>query len=130
MYQPKILVVDDDENILSAFRDFLKKEHYGIITASSAEDALAYLGRNHVDILIADVRLKGQSGIFLIMEVKRLLPKLPIIVITGYPDLINERDVKEFGADYFFLKPLDIDRLRDAIRQCLNRRNVTKTMQL
>lgn len=130
VHQPKILVVDDDENILSAFGDFLRKEHCAMIAATSAEEAMGKLDQHHVDVLIADVRLKGQSGVMFFMEVKRLFPKLPIIVITGYPDLISEADVKTFGADYFFLKPLDIDRLRDAIKKCLSRRNVVNTLQL
>ncbi|MBI4547159.1 MAG: response regulator [Ignavibacteriae bacterium] len=119
MHQPKILVVDDDENILSAFRDFLRKERYGMITASSAEEAMEHLGQHHVDLLIADVRLKAQSGVTLLMEAKRMFPNLRIIVITGYPDLVNEKDVKAFGADFFFLKPLDIEKLRGAISICL-----------
>lgn len=130
VHQPKILVVDDDENILSAFRDFLKKEHYGMITVSSAEEAMEHLNQHHVDMVVADVRLKVQSGITFIMEVKRMFPRLPIIVITGYPDVVSERDAKTFGADYFFLKPLDIERLRDAMRKCLSRCNVVKTLQL
>ena len=130
MQQLKILVVDDDENILSAFGDFLRKEHYGMITASSAEEAMDHLEQHHVDLLIADVRLKSQSGVTLLMEAKRAFPRLRIILITGYPDLVEEMDAKTFGADYFFLKPLDIDRLRDAIRKCLNSRRTTNTLQL
>jgi DNA-binding NtrC family response regulator len=53
------------------------------------------------------------------MEAKRIHPKLPVIVITGYPDLITEEAIKEYGADFFFLKPLDLEKLRHAIRRCL-----------
>ena len=53
------------------------------------------------------------------MEAKRLYPKLPVIVITGYPDLITEEVIKEYGADFFLLKPLDLSKLRHAMRRCL-----------
>lgn len=119
MLQPKVLVVDDEENILSAFRDFLKKEHCEMVAASSAEEAMGVLENHRMNLLITDIRLKGASGVTFFMEAKRIHPKLPVIVITGYPDLITEEAIKEYGADFFFLKPLDLEKLRYAIRRCL-----------
>jgi len=119
MVQPKVLVVDDEENILSAFRDFLKKEHCEMRAASSAEQAMGILAGDRVNLLITDIRLKGTSGVTFFMEAKRIYPKLPVIVITGYPDLITEETIKEYGADFFLLKPLDLDKLRHAMRRCL-----------
>lgn len=120
MYRPKVLVVDDDENILSAFRDFLKKERCTMIPATSAEDAAVKLQEQYVDLLVTDIRLKRQSGITFLMEARRLRRDLPIIVITGYPDLVSENDVRACGADYYFLKPLDLNKLREAVRKCLH----------
>ena len=119
-FQPKVLVVDDDINILAAFEDFLRKEHCYMLSAMCAEEALKKLEHDRVDLLVTDVRLKFHSGITFLMDVKSRLPKLPVIVVTGYPDLITERDAKAYGADYFFLKPLEIDRLRIAVRKCLH----------
>ena len=119
MAQRKVLVVDDEENILLAFRDFLKKEGCEMVAASSAEEALDHLETNRVDLLITDIRLKGISGVTFFLEAKKIRPKLRVIVITGYPDLVNEEDIKAYGADYFFLKPLDLEKLRAAIRRCL-----------
>jgi two-component system response regulator HydG len=69
--------------------------------------------------LISDIRLKDTSGVTLFMEAKRLYPKLPVIVITGYPDLVTEDVIKEYGADFFLIKPLDLLKLRHAMRTCL-----------
>ncbi len=117
--QPTVMVVDDDENILSAFEDFLKTEHCTMIAATSAEDALKTIEHRHVDLLITDIRLSGQSGVTLFLRAKADYPRLPVIVITGHPDLVNEKEVKEYGAEYFFTKPLELDKLRDAVRSCL-----------
>jgi DNA-binding NtrC family response regulator len=117
--QPTVLVVDDDSNILAAFEDFLRREHCLMLAASSAEEALKKLEEQRIDLLVTDVRLKLQSGITLLLQVKGSLPQLPVIVITGYPDLITEKEVKAYGADYFFLKPLELDKLRCAVRTCL-----------
>lgn len=118
-HQPTVMVVDDDSNILAAFEDFLRREHCLMLAAKSAEEALQKLEHHHVDLLIIDVRLKLQSGVTFLLQVKGSLPKIPTIVITGYPDLIKEDEVRSYGADYFFLKPLELDKLRDAVRTCL-----------
>ncbi len=114
-----VLVVDDDPNILSAFDDFLRREHCDMIAATSAEEAVEKIRGSEIDLLITDIRLRHQSGVTLFMEAKAIRPRLPVIVITGYPDLISEKDLKAFGADYFFLKPLELNKLREAVRRCL-----------
>lgn len=114
------MVVDDDSNILAAFEDFLRKEHCHMLAASSAEEALQKLENYRVDLLVTDVRLKLQSGVTFLLKVKGSFPGLPVIVITGYPDLITEEEVKLYGARYFFLKPLELDKLREAVRTCLS----------
>lgn len=119
-YQPKVLVVDDDENILSAFKDFLRRENCSAVIASSAEKAVTEMERHTIDLVITDVRLKSQSGVTFFMQLKSNRKDLPVIVITGYPNLIGEDDIKTLGADYFFLKPLELNKLREAVRRCLH----------
>ena len=118
--QRKVLVVDDDENIRAAFSDLLKTEECSMIPAASVEEATAKLIHHHVDLVITDVRLKGQSGATLLLQLKARQPDLPIIVITGYPNSISEHDAKVFGAQYFFVKPLELTTMREAIRSCLD----------
>ena len=121
MHQPKVMVVDDDSNILSAFEEFLKGEHCDMIAATSAEEAEKILKQRRIDVLVTDVRLKAKSGVTLFMEVKHVDRTLPVIVISGYPDLISEADLKTYGADYYFVKPLEVDKLRQALRTCLSK---------
>ncbi|MDD8019464.1 MAG: response regulator, partial [Bacteroidota bacterium] len=113
------LVVDDDPNILSAIGEFFRKEECYVITSSSTEGALELLKRNSIDLIITDVRLKGQSGVTFLLEVKRVYPSTPVIVMTGYPEVISESEVKRYGADFFFQKPLNLEKFRDAVRKCL-----------
>lgn len=121
--QPRVLVVDDDANILFAFEDFFKAEHCTMIAATCAEEALKKIEQHHIDLLITDVRLKFQSGVTFLLHVKLNHPKLPVIVITGYPELITEQEIKSYGADYLFLKPLDLEKLRAAVRASLHLTN-------
>jgi len=120
-HQPKVLVVDDDENIVSAFREFLAKEQCTVLSTSAAEEALSLLSRTTVSLVITDVRMRWQSGVTLLMRIKQLSPVLPVIVITGHPNLISEEDLRHFGAEYVFVKPLELDQIRNAVRKCLNR---------
>ena len=120
-YGKTVLVVDDDPNILSAFEEFFRKEECCMIASSSTEGAMELLKQNSVDLIITDIRLKGQSGVTFLLEVKRVRRVLPIIVMTGYPEVISESEVKQYGADYFFQKPLNLEKFRDAVRKCLYR---------
>ncbi|HAL56228.1 MAG TPA: hypothetical protein DCP63_07090 [Bacteroidetes bacterium] len=119
-HQSRVLVVDDDENILSAFKRFFQREQCTMIAASTAAEALKLCEEESFDLLIADVRLKLDSGVALFLRIKAAYPKLPVIVITGYPESITEEDAKRYGADYFFLKPLELEKLRAAVRTCLH----------
>lgn len=119
-HQPHVLIVDDDVNIVSAFEEFLKKEHCTMVASALAEDALRALESQRVDLVISDVRLNRESGITLLLRIKQLYPWLPVIVITGYPSLITEDEVRLYGADYYFLKPLELEALREAVRKCLH----------
>jgi two-component system response regulator HydG len=119
--QPRVLVVDDDENIISAFEDFLRKEHCTMMSASNVEDALSVISHQVVNLVITDIRMKWQSGVTFLMHLKQRHPRLPVIVITGYPNLIPEADIRHYGAEYLFVKPLELDQLREAVRNCLNR---------
>ena len=117
--QPRVMVVDDDENILSAFKDFLQKENCQIVPETNAEEALTHFAEQRIDLLITDIRVRLHSGITLLLQVRAAYPFVPTIVITGHPDVVTEKEVKTYGADYYFLKPLELDRLRDALRKCL-----------
>ena len=119
LHPPKVLVVDDDESILSAFKGFLRSEGCTMLAARSTQEAMKKIEHHHVNLLITDIRLNYQSGVNLLMAMKGTQPDVPVIVITGYPDSVREEDVKAYGADYFFLKPLDLDKLRLAVRKCL-----------
>lgn len=91
-----------------------------MISAKGLEQAIGKIGRQHVDLLISDIRLGYRSGLSLFGRLRNLKAKLPVILITGYPEAITEKDVRNLGARYLFRKPLEVSTMRDAIRSCLH----------
>lgn len=128
--QAKILVLDDDVNILSAFENFFRQEHCTMIAATTPEDAMRSLQEQPIDLLITDVRLKWRSGVTFFLNAKATFPQLPVIVITGYHESISEQELKGMGADYFLLKPLDLEKLRSAVHHCLQKQKPPSTSRL
>ncbi len=126
---PRVLVLDDDANILSAFADFFEKEECAMVATSTAEDALRLIEEQHFDLLVTDVRLRSNSGVTLFLNARIVNPGLPVIVITGYPESIDEQTLKTIGADFFLVKPLELDKLRHAVRACLHRRDFHSTLR-
>lgn len=117
--KPRVLVVDDDANILSAFRDYLRRKNCSMIGISDAELAFNKVERQYFDLLITDVRLNFQSGVTFLLRAKEVRPNLPVIVITGYPDSVSNNDLKAYGANYILFKPLELGQLDKAIDRCL-----------
>ncbi len=120
--QAKILVLDDDLNILSAFENFFRQEHLAMIAATTPEDALQALQKQAIDVLITDVRLNWKSGVTFFLNAKASYPHLPVIVITGYLESISEQELRAMGVDHFLLKPIDLEKLRSAVHDCLRKR--------
>jgi DNA-binding NtrC family response regulator len=116
---PKVLVLDDDTNILLAFQDFLKGEGCAMVAAPTPKEALQRMEEEKFDLLITDLRLNLESGVTFVIHAKRLQPKVPVIVITGYPDTVSEPELKSYGADYLLLKPLELKELQRTVRNCL-----------
>jgi two-component system response regulator HydG len=118
----KILVLDDDVNILAAFEKFFRQEHSSMIAATTPGEALRALEEQSIDLLITDVRLNSQSGVTFFLKAKALYPQLPVIVITGYHESVSEQDLHAMGVNYLLLKPLDLEKLRAAVHHCLGMR--------
>ncbi|MBI5727417.1 MAG: response regulator [Ignavibacteriales bacterium] len=113
---PTVLVVDDDKNILEAFRIFLESENCRMLASMDVDDAMEKARNNKVDLLITDFYLKTKSSVELYTLIRKVFPEIPIAVITGYPEYIGETDAKVFGADYYFTKPLELNKMREVVR--------------
>ena len=112
----KILLVDDDTDVLSALKMLLVSEGYSVILTQSPDAALAAIGRENVDLALMDLNYSqdttsGEEGLALIASIRKLDEDLPIVVMTGWATIEVAVSTMQNGANDFIQKPWDIDRL-------------------
>jgi excisionase family DNA binding protein len=81
-----ILVVDDEEVIRSLFKETIDDLGHGVITAGTAAEALKMVKQRDFDLVFLDLKMPVMDGAELFNRIKNIKPKLPVIIITGYPD--------------------------------------------
>lgn len=108
-----ILVVDDEESILSSLKRLFRRDGYRILTANSGVQGLEMLAGNTVDVVISDQRMPNMTGVEFLRQVKQLYPETVRIVLSGYTELNSITEAINEGAIYKFLtKPWDDEQLR------------------
>ncbi len=127
-----ILVVDDEEAIVTIVRDVLTRAGYNTLAALSAEEALDVYSLNPVDVVLTDVRMGGMDGFELMRHLKLLDKDLNIIVMTGYDSYDTVLQALQSGAYDYMQKPLDnhTELLATIDRACSNARLVKENAKL
>jgi diguanylate cyclase (GGDEF)-like protein/PAS domain S-box-containing protein len=120
-----LLLVDDEENIVSALRRLLRRDGYRIVTACSGEEGLRRLAENEVDVILSDQRMPGMTGVEFLNRAKALYPHTVRMVLSGYTELQSIIDAVNEGAIYKFLtKPWDDERLRGHIAEAFRQKDL------
>jgi DNA-binding NtrC family response regulator len=117
----KVLVVDDEAILLKSCRLVLEAEGCDVIAAASVGEALAVLERQVPDLLLIDVKMPVHNGMYLMRQVKKKQPDIPIIVMSGYVTSETIQEAEELGAATFLPKPFTPDELADTIKSVLAR---------
>ncbi|MCL5959503.1 MAG: response regulator [Chloroflexi bacterium] len=115
-----ILIIDDEENVLSSLKRLFRPDGYSMFTALSAEEGLRILEVNPVWLVISDNAMPGTTGLELLKQVRDRWPDTVRIMLTGYADLDSAMAAINRGEVYRFVtKPWDPDGLRLLVRQGL-----------
>ena len=117
----KILVVDDDAIVIKSCRRILEAEGFEVTSVPSADEALEKIKYYEFDLLLMDVKMPKHDGIFLMREIKKNWPDIPIIVMSGYPTPETIADVVKLGATQFIPKPFRPDELVKSVRQVIQK---------
>jgi response regulator RpfG family c-di-GMP phosphodiesterase len=115
--RPTLLVVDDEERILSALRRTLRREGYEVLTSESVHEALAILDERPVDLILSDQKMPGMSGLQFLAEAGRRCPGAARMLITGWTEEIPTEKLEELGIRELITKPWDDTTLKDVLRR-------------
>ncbi len=119
--QIRILVVDDENIVLSLIRDALEEEEYDIRTASTGAEALEIIDSTPINLIVTDIRMPGITGIELVKKARKVQPDMGVIFMTGYANLNSAKDAIKQGAFDYILKPFELDEIRRAIKNAVHK---------
>ncbi|MGZ8495705.1 MAG: sigma-54-dependent transcriptional regulator [Candidatus Binatia bacterium] len=127
----KILVVDDDRNLLELVRTRLEAVKYDVVTAVTGDEAKKALNGDSIDLSIVDLKLADQDGMSLMGELHAINPALPVIILTGYGSIESAVEAIKGGAYGYLTKPIDPRELQLQIARALeNRRLASENVRL
>ena len=107
-----VLIVDDERNLARAVKAFLAEAGYEAETAGDGEQALNLLQSMRPDVVFADVRLPGMSGIDLLRRIREFDPAIPVIIMTAYGTIEGAVEALKLGAFDYMKKPVDLEELK------------------
>jgi two-component system response regulator GlrR len=117
--QPRLLVVDDDADMLRLLSMRLTAAGYRVSAVGSAEAALAQLDMERPQLVLSDVRLPGRDGLALFDEIRARHPSLPVILLTAHGTIPDAVEATARGVFTYLTKPFDGKELLDKIAQAL-----------
>jgi len=114
----RVLIVEDEDRLREALHEFLEASGYEAITAEDGLDALDWLSRLPVDLIVTDLLMPNMGGHELIKQVRQTAEwgAIPILLLSGYGDLAPYRDLP---VDAIQLKPFDLSELLERIQRMI-----------
>ena len=122
----RILIIDDDENIRKVLTTILEDEGYDVESVDTAKKAIERTRRKFYNLALIDIRLPDMEGIELLTKMKNTTPKIRKLIITGYPTLQNAVEAVNRGADAYIMKPFDMEKVLEEIKDQLKKQQNEK----
>ena len=110
----KILIVDDDQNILRLYKEELEEDGFTIVTASNGQEAMEQFEKENPDLVTLDILLPDVDGIKLLRQMKEKRPRMPVIMSTAYD---YRDDFAVWASEAYIVKSADLTELKATIRK-------------
>jgi DNA-binding response OmpR family regulator len=117
----RILIVDDEENLLDQLRISFQRQRYIVETAVDGEEALDKIFNSEFDIIILDIMLPKHDGFSVLKEIRQAGINTPVIMLTARKSVDEKVKALDLGADDYLAKPLSLDELMARVRAVLRR---------
>jgi DNA-binding NtrC family response regulator len=116
----RILVVDDEENTRLGLSKLLSQEGFVVDLACNGMEALDFLRRHRVSLIISDINMPDMNGIAFLREISRRFPSTNVIMITAYGGVESYLEAMNLGALEYLHKPVRLDELRSVMKKVFN----------
>ena len=117
-----ILIVDDEPNMRWVLSRAIEQAGYTVFGAENGADCLAMLGREPDDLVLLDLKLKGEDGLTLLRRIRERRPEVVVIILTAYGTVPMAVEAMQLGAADFLRKPFDVEEVLFKIARALERR--------
>nr|MBN2276827.1 response regulator [candidate division Zixibacteria bacterium] len=117
----KILIVDDEDIVLSFARDALEDLGCDIHLANDALEAIKIIEKEFFDFILTDIRMPGMDGLELARRAREIIPSIGIIFMTGYANLNTAKDAIKEGAFDYIMKPFELNEIRQAVKSAVKK---------
>ncbi|GJL67060.1 MAG: hypothetical protein NPIRA05_20310 [Nitrospirales bacterium] len=125
----RVMVVDDEADVRKVARMSLEKAGYQVIEAEDGEQAIQQIkeGDNPImlDAIVTDINMPKVNGLEAIQFFQKQWPRVPLIVMTGYPNLENATKLMKHGLVDYLTKPVDREKLVAAVEKAMNQRELS-----
>ena len=115
----KLLIIDDEPNLLYSVKKCLETDERKVFTAATAEKGVAAVREHEPDVVLLDVRLPDMSGLDVFNIIHEIDPRIPVIIITAYSTTETAIEAMKRGAFEYLLKPVDFDTLCRTVERAI-----------
>ena len=117
----RVLIVDDEENARIGLKKLLVLDGFQVGAVSNGYEALEYLARESVDLVITDINMPEMNGLVFLRELNRSHPAINVIMVTAYGGVDSYLEAMNLGAFEYLNKPVRIEELKAVMARIFNR---------
>jgi EAL domain-containing protein (putative c-di-GMP-specific phosphodiesterase class I) len=125
----KVLLAEDDEQVRRSLARSLVATGYEVVTAEDGQRALALLGDNTFDVIVSDIAMPELDGIQLLRAIRERDTDVPVVLVTGVPDVATAMQAVKLGALVYLPKPIDLDEIKRLIARAVRLRRIARLKQ-
>ncbi len=125
----KILLIDDEADILRVLSMTLRADGYQVVTADNGEDGLALFNQESPDIVLTDIKMPGMDGIEVLKQVKAISDEAEVIIVTGHGDIDSAIEALQLGASDFINKPVRDKALTISLKRALEKIDIKRRLK-
>jgi len=126
----RILIVDDEEMILSVLSQRLTREGYSCVTARNGKEALNHFYKDTFSLIISDINMPEMGGIELLKKLKAVHPNVLVIMVTAYPEVDLAIEAMRLGAYDFIIKPADLELVILSVKKAMEKKRLEEELEI